>query len=449
MEKISIIIPVYNTERYIKQCVESAMNQTMQDIEIICINDGSTDNSLEILMKMAQTDSRIKIINKVNSGYGSTMNLGIDLAKGEYIVFLEGDDFILPELCETLFDICEKYQLEFIKTDYYEFKTRKENGEIYAKYMRASWEEDPTNYHKVLSPRDKPVLFHYAMYTWSCMYNRKFLNRYKIRHNETPGASYQDNGFWFQTFMYCDRMYLLDKAFYMYRQDNPDSSIYSKEKVYAFSDEYTFIRKKIDEYNLDKEKKEMLYRICAYFDLKLNLISLKRVNKKYTEELIRLISDKFDEYRRNKRLKIKELSIDFIKKLMICLAEPDELKSKIWEYIDKNQIRSDIFQKYDTYILYGAGYCTRELLDSLVECKLWNKTFLCGVTSIENANKKINGIEITSMEKLLKYKEDSLVILCAKKGTKNYDEMYQNLKKWKVKNYVHSSELIVDDFWTL
>ena len=449
MKKVSIIIPAYNVEKYLEQCIESAISQTMQDIEIICINDGSTDGSTEIMKEMAIKDHRIRLIDKPNSGYGSTMNLGIDLAEGKYIVFLESDDLLLPGACETLFEICEKEHLEIIKTDHYEFKTGKEDGRIYKKYMKASWEDDPDHYHKVLSPKNDPILFHYAMYTWSCMYDREFLNKYKIRHNETPGASYQDNGFWFQTLMYCERMYVLDQAFYMYRQDNPDSSIHSKEKINAFSDEYLFIRKKIEEYDLDDEKKQMLFRICAYFDLKLNMISLKRVDKKYTKELIGLITKKFEEYKINEYLHVKEFDIDFIKKLMICLAEPDRLKNKIWEYIEKDLARKRILEKNDLFILYGAGNYARRLLDSLEDCKLWNKKFLCGVTSVEHPGEKIRGIEIVQIDTLLKYMDKALVILCAKNGTRNYEEMCFNLKKWKVKNVIHSNEIIVDDLWGL
>ena len=78
-----------NEEQYLEQCLESALNQTMQEIEIICINDGSTDGSLQILETMAQKDRRIRVVDKPNSGYGNTMNIGIDLAVGKYLIFLE------------------------------------------------------------------------------------------------------------------------------------------------------------------------------------------------------------------------------------------------------------------------------------------------------------------------------------------------------------------------
>ncbi len=92
MPKVSIIVPVYNVEKYLSTCLDSLINQTLKDIEIICINDGSTDNSLNILNEYAQKDTRIIVINKENSGPGSCRNLGIEKATGEYIQFVDSDD---------------------------------------------------------------------------------------------------------------------------------------------------------------------------------------------------------------------------------------------------------------------------------------------------------------------------------------------------------------------
>ena len=93
MPKVSILIPIFNVEKYLRQCLDSAVNQTLKDIEIICINDGSTDSSLEILKEYAKVYNSIKIINKQNTGYGHSMNCGLKLAKGEYIGIIESDDF--------------------------------------------------------------------------------------------------------------------------------------------------------------------------------------------------------------------------------------------------------------------------------------------------------------------------------------------------------------------
>ena len=94
MPKVSIIIPTYNVEDYLRECMESVVRQTLHDIEIICINDGSTDGSLKILQEYAQKDSRIVLVDKMNEGYGVGMNIGLDKATGEYVGIVEPDDFV-------------------------------------------------------------------------------------------------------------------------------------------------------------------------------------------------------------------------------------------------------------------------------------------------------------------------------------------------------------------
>ena len=93
MPQISVIMPVYNVASYLPQCMESVINQTWKDFELICIDDGSTDSSSRILDDYAKKDSRIKVIHKENTGYGSTMNTGLKYAVGEYIAIIESDDF--------------------------------------------------------------------------------------------------------------------------------------------------------------------------------------------------------------------------------------------------------------------------------------------------------------------------------------------------------------------
>jgi glycosyltransferase involved in cell wall biosynthesis len=108
MPKVSIIIPVYNVEKYLAECLDSAIGQTLRDIEIICVNDGSTDRSPEILDEYAKKDSRIIVIHQKNAGPGYARNVGIDLAKGKYIAFLDSDDVMRPTLCEKTVQIAER-----------------------------------------------------------------------------------------------------------------------------------------------------------------------------------------------------------------------------------------------------------------------------------------------------------------------------------------------------
>lgn len=109
---ISIIIPVYKTEQYLKRCVESVLAQTYQDLEIILVNDGSPDNSLKICYEYAEMDRRIKVVNKENGGVASARNAGIDLAAGEYIGFVDSDDYIEPDMFELLVGLINEYKAD-------------------------------------------------------------------------------------------------------------------------------------------------------------------------------------------------------------------------------------------------------------------------------------------------------------------------------------------------
>ena len=113
MIKISIIVPIYNTEKYLSRCLESLVNQTLKDIEIICINDGSTDNSLQILEQFAYRDNRIKIINQTNLGQSVARNKGLNFASGKYIGFVDSDDWVDLNYFERLYEAIERTNSDF------------------------------------------------------------------------------------------------------------------------------------------------------------------------------------------------------------------------------------------------------------------------------------------------------------------------------------------------
>ncbi len=118
MVKVSIIIPIYNVEEYLANCLNSVINQTLQNIEIICINDGSTDKSFEILENFAKCDSRIKIINQSNVGQGIARNIAIQSAQGEYIGFVDPDDWINKNMFETLYNTAKKYNCDMVEESF-------------------------------------------------------------------------------------------------------------------------------------------------------------------------------------------------------------------------------------------------------------------------------------------------------------------------------------------
>lgn len=114
MPKVSIIIPVYNVEKYLRECLDSVINQTIKDIEIICVNDGSTDNSLNILEEYALRDKRIKIINKKNGGLASARNEGLKYISGTLCHFLDSDDYIEPNLYENAINIFQNFNIDYL-----------------------------------------------------------------------------------------------------------------------------------------------------------------------------------------------------------------------------------------------------------------------------------------------------------------------------------------------
>lgn len=127
VKKITVIIPIYNAEKYLKKCVESVINQSLKDIEIILINDGSIDNSLKICKEISRFDSRIKVISQKNRGVSDARNKGLKLAKGEYIAFIDSDDFIDETFLEKLYSKAKSKGYDLVESDYLLFYSNKKN----------------------------------------------------------------------------------------------------------------------------------------------------------------------------------------------------------------------------------------------------------------------------------------------------------------------------------
>lgn len=235
MPKLSILVPIYNVEAYLKQCLNSLVDQSLQDIEIICINDGSTDKSLEIIKDFAKRDSRIVIINKKNSGYGDSMNQALKQAKGEYIGILESDDWIALDGFSKLYQAAKEYNADVVKANYYKVRSAK-NGS----YTVVAQTEEITKL-EVVNPAKARQVFQFAPAIWSAIYRADFLRDNKIDFLPTPGASYQDLSFNFKVWALAKKAVLLPEAYVKYRIDNANSSINNPGKVNCVVDEYAEI----------------------------------------------------------------------------------------------------------------------------------------------------------------------------------------------------------------
>ena len=230
MPKVSVIIPVYNVENYLEQCLDSVINQTLKDIEIILVDDGSTDNSLKILQNYAQKESRIKIINKENSGYGASMNIGIGTAQGEYIGIVESDDFIEPDMFEKLYNTAVSNNLDLVRCQYYQYNSLKNiNNTVFIDWIEKN---------KIYKPLDFQPIFYQPPAIWSNLVKKELLEKYNIKFLETPGASYQDTSFAFKLYCASERFMMIEDSLLHYRIDNENSSVNSKQKAFYVNTEY-------------------------------------------------------------------------------------------------------------------------------------------------------------------------------------------------------------------
>ena len=332
MPKVSVIIQTYNVEPYLVECMESITRQTLKDIEIICINDGSTDGSLKILQEYAAKDDRIKIVDKENGGYGIGMNIGLDMATGEYIGILEPDDYVAITMYEDLYKVAKDSDLDFVKADFYRFQ-RGETGNMYLVYNHLS--KNLEDYNKLFNPSETPEALLYIMNTWSGIYKRDFIEKYGIRHNETPGASFQDNGFWFQTFVYGKRAMIIDTPYYRNRRDNPNSSVKNPEKVYCMNVEYDHIR---DILMKDEEIWERFKYMYSVKKLHNYFATIRRISDEFKEEYIGRISEEFKRAQVKGELKEEVFDEKLWKQLQLLMASP---KKFYHEFVIEPQIRAN------------------------------------------------------------------------------------------------------------
>lgn len=229
MPAVSVLVPCFNVEKYVRQCLDSVVNQTLSDIEIICINDGSTDSTPDILREYAARDARIRIIDKQNSGYGDSMNKALDAAAGEYVGIVESDDWADPDMFESLYDAAKSHDADMVKSNFYDYRGGKSTiNEIIP-------EKDADT---VLRPAERNAVFTSICYIWTAIYRRDWLNEQGIRFLPTPGASYQDTSFNFKALACAHRAWFTRRPFLHYRRDNEGSSVLSAGKVYCVCDEY-------------------------------------------------------------------------------------------------------------------------------------------------------------------------------------------------------------------
>lgn len=240
--KVSVIIPSLNAALYIRQCLDSVRTQTLQEIEILCVDAGSTDGTEAILKEYAASDNRIRYLTAGQQSYGYQMNLGIEAARGEYIGIVEPDDYISEEMFGKLYHAAHSEELDYVKSNFYKFLDYR-GRRHYQKWERSYWGRPEDVFNRVIWLKETPQALVYGDHgnIWSGIYRREFLTERKIRFHETPGAAYQDTGFALLCTLEAERVMFLEDCFYRYRQHGGGASVRSQDKHSAIIAEYAWI----------------------------------------------------------------------------------------------------------------------------------------------------------------------------------------------------------------
>ena len=351
--QVSIIVPVYNVENYIERCLNSLVNQTFKDIEIITINDGSTDKSLELINKYVKEDIRVSVIDLGDEGVSYCRNLGIEKANGKYIMFVDSDDWIDSNMIEAMYKKAEENKLDLVMCSYIrEFKDHSKEKRFNLPEEIIYKEDKVKNelLRKLVGPvkeeLSNPEMLDALGTVWGKLYRADIFKENKINFVDLKEiGSAEDTLFNIFTFNYLSKVMFLNKPMYHYWRDNPKSvtSQYNpklKEQRKVF---FKYISDFIKENNFEQVFEEALNnRICTSV-LGLGLIECSKNNKISRINKIKNIKKIInEEYIRNayKNLELKYFSIHwrifyfFIKnKMSFCsylmLSTIEFLRAKI------------------------------------------------------------------------------------------------------------------------
>ena len=405
MAEISILVPIYNVGKYLRACLDSILAQTFTDFEVICMDDGSTDNSGAILDEYALFDKRIKVFHKENSGYGKTMNAALRLAEGKYIGIVESDDTIEKSMYQILYDKVVNDNLDIVKSDFY-LVWDNEDRAVRKQYF--SLADRHEMYNRVINPNVELESYLVQKFTWNALYKKELIQRNNIRYNETSGASYQVNGFWFQTFYWASRVMFLDKPFYNYRQDNMDASSHSRQKVYAMKNEFDFIRNFMVSHD---DKRDDLYKICFHLRMRAYLFTLGRIDISLKPAFAKTIASECCFFEKQGEACYKWLTEEQVE---IVKNPVDYVEDVLIGY---KEITREVISGYKNIVVYGAGVHGEKVVYRVKEAKAEHQTVKVAVTNLNGRSVICQGENVCELSSCVHDKDSTLAILAVKENS--------------------------------
>ncbi len=319
MDKISVVIPVYNVERYLKQCLDSILNQTYTNLEVIIVDDKSPDKCPEIIDEYAKHDNRIKVIhNQENQGYAKSVNNGIRTATGEYIAIIESDDFIDKEMFSTLHEMITKNDCDVAKCHFYQYFGEKDenvSGETILSNIQNN---------KSFNLKQFPNILKAHPSIWAALYKRNLLIDNNIFFTESPNGAFLDILFTFKALICANKIVVTDTPYLHYRQDNSTSTINNPKKIFCISDEYDLLTQYLNEH-LEIKPYANPYKLKKqYRDYKWNL---QRISPEYKEQFLDRFVKTFKELTKEENFE-KDFPKKHKKELKLLLSNPQKYLQK-------------------------------------------------------------------------------------------------------------------------
>ena len=424
MPLVSIIMPSLNVVSYIEECLQSAINQTLKDIEIICIDAGSTDGTREVITKYLLTDKRMRLIGSAVKSYGYQVNLGIQEARGEYIGILETDDYVDCEMYERLYEVAKKDYADYVRADYDELFEIKGKRIFNTRHIF----NDIRNYNIETIAENMPEVFTKDFNIWSGIYRKKFLDKYNIRLNETPGAAFQDIGFKLLTLTYAQKMIYINYSGYRYRLEREGCSS-CNNNVLKFA--WQEFKRLIYETNISKTCtfKYVIYRMIDVFICEYNKLILKESVEKqsdFEEKFIEpyyiwfkeeisgylkkeIISyDLLNGYQLNNLIPLLDKKIEYDRNIIM----ENEIKEKNWNKISEMAGTSEV-------IVVSYGIRGKNALKQLM-LKCINVIAVCD--NDKNVRMQKIGLPILSVEDAAKVYKNAMYVI----ANKNCAELLKN-----------------------
>lgn len=413
--KVTIILPCLNVEKYIKQCIESVINQTLKDIEILVIDAGSTDGTCKILESYTRNDPRVRVIQSEKKSYGYQVNMGISIASGQYIGIVDSDDRVALDMYEVLYDIALATGGDYVKGSARGFFTISEKLTYYYKIAQFS-EREYVNGQIEVKPKHMPELLTKDNFLWYGIYRNSFLK--KIRLHESPGAAFQDLGGLLQTQINAEKAIYVSKPFYEYRQDNVYSSGYNKEGFGFIKNEYAFAASFIDGKS-EGWKKSFYYKMFLHIMDRFYAMAASGEVWEQAKRDIQDLSEKMKEVVDSQIVIRSDFSDADWENLQLLLESPEKLHDNcLSNYLGKKNALQQILKWIDNkkIIIFGGGHLGTFLHAQILYRGLNNVVAYCD-NAVPNPEEYIYDVPVMKPQKAVATFKDIFFIIANKKHT--------------------------------